>query len=63
MFKFSPYGIRDPELWQRIYGDFMEWCMRRVQSGTFSTYCDGEPVCLCAGMELSYRDYLAHIND
>jgi hypothetical protein len=58
MFKFSPYGIKDSNLWQMIYGDFIEWCKTQVTAGTFSTYCNGEPVCMCCGFELSYRMYL-----
>ena len=62
MFKFSEYGVKNKELFQMIYGDFIQWCRTIVSTGTFSTYCDGEPVCFSYGNELSYRDYLRSLN-
>lgn len=58
MFKFSKHGIKNKEAFCVAYIDFIEWCKSKLQQGTFSTYCDGEPVCFCAGFELSYRTYL-----
>jgi hypothetical protein len=56
-YRFSQYGIKNPEIFERIYQGFIEWCKTKASSGTFSTYCDGEPVFMSAGFELSYRDY------
>jgi hypothetical protein len=58
MFKFSQAGVKDPELFGRLYKDFIDWCKQQVTSGTFSTYCNGEPVCLSGGIEISYSAYL-----
>ena len=60
MFKFSEHGIKNKELFCKIYSDFIEWCKSVVFEGTFSTYMDGEPVCFSQGVELTYRDYLAN---
>lgn len=60
MFGFSEYGIKNKELFCRIYSDFIEWCKSKVITGTFSTYMDGEPVCFSQGIELSYKLYLAN---
>lgn len=57
MFRFSEHGVENPEIYGRIYADFIEWCKTKVKSGTFSTYVDGEPVCFSNGVELSYRLY------
>lgn len=59
-FRFSECGITNPEMYSNIYADFIEWCKTKVNSGTFSTYADGEPVCLCVGIEIPYRVYLAN---
>jgi hypothetical protein len=59
MFEFSEHGVKNSELFSRLYNDFINWCKEKLPSGTFSTYCDGEPVCLYCGIELSYRDYLS----
>jgi len=61
MYKFSPYGVKNPELFELLYKDFIDWCKQQVPHGTFSTYCDGEPVCMSYGSELSYRDYMVAI--
>jgi hypothetical protein len=58
MYKFSKAGVKNPELFERIYQDFVDWCKQQATGGTFSTYCDGEPVFMSCGFELSYRDYL-----
>ena len=60
MFKFSQHGIKDQELFCNLYSDFIKWCKGIVTSGTFSTYCDGEPVCFSYGAELSYSMYLTN---
>lgn len=60
MFEYSEHGIKNKEVFCRIYADFIEWCGSRVKSGTFSTYVDGEPVCFSNGAEISYRLYLAN---
>jgi hypothetical protein len=60
MFKFSEYGVKNPEIYSRVYADFIDWCKTKVKSGTFSTYMDGEPVCLSAGREIPYRVFLAN---
>lgn len=49
MFKFSKYGIKDIEFFSWWYADFISWCKSIVKTGTFSTYCDGEPVCFSNG--------------
>ena len=59
MYKFSPHGVKNPELFERLYKGFVDWCKQKASSGTFSTYCDGEPVFMSCGCELSYRDYKA----
>ena len=59
MYKFSKVGIKNEELFAWIYKDFIDWCKQIATSGTFSTYCDGEPVFMYYGSELSYRDYEA----
>jgi hypothetical protein len=58
MFNFSSAGIDDSELFTRIYEDFINWCKQQLPSGTFSTYCDGEPVCYSCGIAISYSEYL-----
>ncbi len=60
MFKFSEYGIKNKDLFCRIYSDFIDWCKTKATSGTFSTYMDGEPYFTCCGLEVSYRTYLAN---
>lgn len=62
MFRYSGAGIKNVEIYNRIYKDFVEWCKTVVKQGTFSTYCDGEPVCFSGGIELTYRMYLDSIN-
>jgi hypothetical protein len=59
MYKFSTAGVKNPELFERLYEGFIRWCKQLAPSGTFSTYCDGEPVFMFSGIELSYRDYVA----
>ena len=59
MFSFSKAGIKNEEVFCLAYSEFMNWCKQYALGGTFSTYCDGEPVFFCAGLELSYRTYLA----
>lgn len=61
MFRFSEHGVKNQEAYSIAYADFIEWCKTKVESGTFSTYVDGEPVCYCAGLEMSYRMYLANL--
>ena len=58
MFKFSEHGIKNKEAYKEAYADFIEWCKNKLSSGIFSTYMDGEPVCFCSGLEVSYRAYL-----
>ena len=58
VFKFSEHGVKNQEAYITAYADFIEWCKSILPQGTFSTYMDGEPVCFCAGLELSYRTYL-----
>ena len=58
MYKFSEYGIKNQVLFNKLYSDFITWCKSKVSEGTFSTYCDGEPVCFSCGCELSYRMFL-----
>ena len=43
MFKFSEHGIKDKDVFCRIYSGFVDYCKSNFTSGTFSTYCDGEP--------------------
>ena len=56
-YKFSEYGIKDKEVFQRFYSDFIEYCKRYSISGTFSTYTDGEPVFMAAGFEIAYNTF------
>lgn len=58
MFKFSEHGVENPEIYSKVYADFIEWCKTKVKSGIFSTYMDGEPVCLSVGIEIPYREFL-----
>lgn len=58
MFKFSKAGVKNPDIFERIYKDFIDWCREQLPSGTFSTYCDGEPVCFCNGAEIPYSAFL-----
>lgn len=58
MYNFSKAGIKNKELYCRIYADFISWCKSIVPSGTFSTYSDGEPACFYLGVELSYSNFL-----
>lgn len=55
--KFSEHGIKDKEVFQRIYSDFIDYCSRYATSGTFSTYTDGEPVFMVAGFEIAYSTF------
>ena len=62
MFTFSRYGVKDINIYNRIYCDFIDWCKAKVKAGTFSTYTNGEPVCFSGEMELSYRTFLRSRN-
>lgn len=57
-FKYSEHGIKNKEIYERIYSDFIEWCKTKASGGTFSTYMDGEPVFMFAGIEISYSSFL-----
>ena len=57
-YKFSEYGIKDKELFKRLYSDFIDYCSRYSESGTFSTYMDGEPFFMTRGNEISYRTFI-----
>ena len=58
MFKFSEHGIENKDLFCSIYSGFVDYCKGNFPSGTFSTYCDGEPVFIQCGFEFSYSRYL-----
>lgn len=62
MFRFSEYGVKDIDVYSRIYSEFIEWCKKKVKTGTFSTYTNGEPVCFSGGIEIPYRAFLANRN-
>lgn len=62
MFKFSEYGVKNIEAYSIAYSGFINWCKTKVKSGIFSTYMDGEPVCISGGIEISYRAFLANSN-
>jgi len=57
MFKYSEHGIKNKEIFKRLYVDFIEYCKSKTNQGTFSTYMDGEPVFFSRGTEFSYRKY------
>jgi len=57
MFEFSKFGVKNEKLFCSIYADFIAWCKSKATSGTFSTYMDGEPVFMCNGIEVSYRQF------
>jgi len=56
-FKFSKYGIKNKDLFCRLYAGFIKWCKSELPEGIFSTYMDGEPYCSCQGVEITYRDF------
>lgn len=56
-YKFSEYGIKDKEVFKRLYSDFIDYCSRYAESGTFSTYTDGEPVFMTHGNEIAYGTF------
>ena len=62
MFSYSKAGVKNIDTYNMAHKGFIDWCKSHVNSGTFSTYCDGEPVCFSSGLELSYRIYLAARN-
>lgn len=62
MFNYSKAGVKNIEVYNRIYKGFVEWCKTIIKHGTFSTYCDGEPVCFSDGNEITYRMYQSAIN-
>lgn len=58
MFRYSKAGVKDIKLFELLFFDFIAWCKTVVNHGTFSTYCDGEPVCFSDGDAMGYREYL-----
>jgi hypothetical protein len=57
MFNFSEHGVKNKDIFCRIYSDFVDYCKSNFTAGTFSTYCDGEPVFMQCGFEFSYSAY------
>jgi len=57
-YNFSKAGVKDVALFSSIYSEFITWCKKNSPTGTFSTYCDGEPVFFYNGAEISYRKFL-----
>lgn len=57
MINYSNHGIKNKSVFEFVYEDFIEWCKSNFDSGTFSTYKDGEPVFFSGGVEISYRQY------
>lgn len=56
-FTFSPHGISSIDAYKLINTAFIDYCMERFKHGTFSSYCDGEPVFLSSGFEFSHRQF------
>lgn len=63
MFEYSKAGVKNINAYNMAFAGFINWCKSLVTAGTFSTYCDGEPVCFCGGQEITYRMYQQTIND
>jgi len=62
MYKFSVHEIKNKKVFEMAYGGFIKWCKSKSTSGTFTTYCDGEPVFLSCGIEVPYSTYKATLN-
>ncbi|NCB47529.1 hypothetical protein EOM81_11000 [bacterium] len=56
-FTFSPHGMSDIDAYKLINSAFIDFCMNRFKRGTFSSYCDGEPVFLSSGFEFSRSQF------
>lgn len=62
MFGYSKAGVKNIDIYNIAHKGFIDWCKSLLNHGTFSTYCDGGPVCFSSGLELSYRMYLVAQN-
>lgn len=56
-FTFSPHGVSSIDAYKLINSAFIDFCMNHFNHGTFSSYCDGEPVFLSSGFEFSRRQF------
>ena len=54
-YKYSPFGIKNPDLFKWVYAEFVEWCKSNYTHGTFSTYMDGEPYFIVDGVVINFR--------
>ena len=56
-FTFAQHGVSSIDAYKFINSAFIDYCMKRFKRGTFSSYCDGEPVFLSSGFEFSHRQF------
>jgi hypothetical protein len=56
-FSFSPHGVKSIDAYKVCYSEFIEYCINRFNGGTFSSFCDNEPVLLSCGFSFSLTQF------